>query len=273
MSKSKVKWGIIAAGSIANAFAHSIKYSENSELKSVLGRNEEKVNAFAEKHQIQPFTDQESFFDSEIDAVYVATPHDTHFHYSMEAINRSLHVLCEKPLTVNSTEAMVLMNEAKKQKVFLMEAFMYRTHPQTHEILKLVKEHFQDNKVLISSSFGFNAPVPEDHRLRNPDLAGGAILDVGCYPLSMARLIAGTIDGKPFLDPISMEVSGELDSTGVDADSTAKITFNDKIQAEIKTAIVNEYANDLIIESGDSKLEVSQPGIAVNFRMVNRPLN
>ena len=259
MSKSKVKWGIIAAGSIANAFAHSIKYSENSELKSVLGRNEEKVNAFAEKHQIQPFTNQESFFDSEIDAVYVATPHDTHFHYSMEAINRSLHVLCEKPLTVNSTEAMVLMNEAKKQKVFLMEAFMYRTHPQTHEILKLVKEHFQDNKVLISSSFGFNAPVPEDHRLRNPDLAGGAILDVGCYPLSMARLIAGTIDGKPFLDPISMEVSGELDSTGVDADSTAKITFNDKIQAEIKTAIVNEYANDLIIESGDSKLEVSQP--------------
>ena len=151
------------------------------------------------------------------------------------------------------------MNEAKKQKVFLMEAFMYRTHPQTHEILKLVKEHFQDNKVLISSSFGFNAPVPEDHRLRNPDLAGGAILDVGCYPLSMARLIAGTIDGKPFLDPISMEVSGELDSTGVDADSTAKITFNDKIQAEIKTAIVNEYTNDLIIESGDSKLEVSQP--------------
>ena len=140
-----------------------------------------------------------------------------------------------------------------------MEAFMYRTHPQTHEILKLVKEHFQDNKVLISSSFGFNAPVPEDHRLRNPDLAGGAILDVGCYPLSMARLIAGTIDGKPFLDPINMEVSGELDSTGVDADSTAKITFNDKIQAEIKTAIVNEYANDLIIESGDSKLEVSQP--------------
>ncbi len=140
-----------------------------------------------------------------------------------------------------------------------MEAFMYRTHPQTHEILKLVKEHFQDNKVLISSSFGFNAPVPEDHRLRNPDLAGGAILDVGCYPLSMARLIAGTIDGKPFLDPISMEVSSELDSTGVDADSTAKITFNDKIQAEIKTAIVNEYANDLIIESSDSKLEVSQP--------------
>ena len=73
---------------------------------------------------------------------------------------------------------MVLMNEAKKQKVFLMEAFMYRTHPQTHEILKLVKENFRGKEVLISSSFGFNAPVPEDHRLRNPDLAGGAILDL-----------------------------------------------------------------------------------------------
>ena len=212
----EVRWGIIAVGSIANAFAHSIKYSKNSKLCCVLGRNEEKVNSFAKKHNCLPYFDLETFLSSEIDAVYIATPHDSHIFYSMEAIKRKLHVLCEKPLSVNSTEAMILTNEAKKNGIFLMEAFMYRTHPQTLETLKLCKEYFKDTDVKILSSFGFDAPVDKSHRLRNINLAGGAILDVGCYPLSMARLIAGSLSDEPYLDPISIEVKGSLDATGVD---------------------------------------------------------
>ena len=184
----EVRWGIIAAGSIANAFAHSIKYSDNSKLSCVLGRNEEKVDAFAKKHNCQPYLDLENFLGSDIDAVYIATPHDSHFHYSMAAINKNLNVLCEKPITVNSTEAMIVMNEAKKKGVFLMEAFMYRTHPQTYELINLCKEHLTGSNVKISSSFGFNAQVSDNHRLRNPELAGGAILDVGCYPLSLSLI-------------------------------------------------------------------------------------
>ena len=255
----EVKWGIIAAGSIANAFAHSIKYSENAKLSCVLGRNEEKVNSFAEKHNCQPYLDLDSFLDSDIEAVYVATPHDSHFHYSMEVIKRKLHVLCEKPLSVNSTEAMILMNEAKKNDVFLMEAFMYRTHPQTFEILKICKKYLKETNVKISSSFGFDAPVDKSHRLRNPNLAGGAILDVGCYPLSMARLIAGAINDEQYLDPKSIEVKGSLDSTGVDNKSSANLIFNDNISAYIETSINEELQNNLIIKSDKVEVEVSEP--------------
>ena len=269
----EVKWGIIAAGSIANAFAHSIKYSENATLSCVLGRNEEKVNSFAEKHNCQPYLDLESFLDSGIEAVYVATPHDSHFHYSMEAINRKLHVLCEKPLSVNSTEAMILINEAKKNDVFLMEAFMYRTHPQTFEILELCKKYLKNANVKILSSFGFNAPVDKSHRLRNLNLAGGAILDVGCYPLSMARLIAGTLNDEKYLDPKSIEVKGILDTTGVDNKSSANLIFSDNISAYIETSINEELQNNLIIKSDKVEIEVFEPWHSDNFKMVSTQLS
>ena len=104
----KLKWGVIANGGIANAFAHSIQHSETSELTAVYGRNETKVKTFAEKHQIEAFVDLDKFLESNIDSVYIATPHDTHFLYSMACIRKNLHVLCEKPLTLNSSESMKL---------------------------------------------------------------------------------------------------------------------------------------------------------------------
>ena len=256
----KINWGVIGAGSIASAFAHSIKSSKNATLISVHGRSELKTNKFSKKFNIKAILSLEKFLSSkEIDAVYVATPHNTHFLYSMEAIQSKKHVLCEKPLSVNSVEAMILVNEARKNEVFLMEAFMYRVHPQTKNLLKLLQENFSGEEIKIQSSFGFKADVNQQHRLRNPDLAGGAILDVGCYPLSMSRLIAGAMENKNFLDPLQMEVSSILDETGIDLNATAKIVFSKKIEAEIKTAINEELTNDLVIMSKEKKIEVKQP--------------
>ena len=251
----KINWGVIGAGSIASAFAHSIKSSKNATLISVHGRSELKTNKFSKKFNIKAILSLEKFLSSkEIDAVYVATPHNTHFLYSMEAIHSKKHVLCEKPLSVNSVEAMILVNEARKNEVFLMEAFMYRVHPQTKNLLKLLQENFSGEEIKIQSSFGFQADVNQQHRLRNPDLAGGAILDVGCYPLSMSRLIAGAMENKNFLDPLQMEVSSILDETGIDLNATAKIVFSKKIEAEIKTAINEELTNDLVIMSKKKKI-------------------
>ena len=256
----KINWGVIGAGSIASAFAHSIKSSKNATLISVHGRSELKTNKFSKKFNIKAILSLEKFLSSkEIDAVYVATPHNTHFLYSMEAIQSKKHVLCEKPLSVNSVEAMILVNEARKNEVFLMEAFMYRVHPQTKNLLKLLQENFSGEEIKIQSSFGFKADVNQQHRLRNPNLAGGAILDVGCYPLSMSRLIAGAMENKNFLDPLQMEVSSILDETGIDLNATAKIVFSKKIEAEIKTAINEELTNDLVIMSKEKKIEVKQP--------------
>ena len=259
MPKKKLKWGVIGNGGIANAFSHSIKHSETSELQAVFGRNETKVKNFAQKHEIDSFDKLDNFLKSGIEAVYVATPHVSHFKYSLDCIRSNLHVLCEKPLTINSSESTILINEAQKREVFLMEAFMYRCHPQTFKILEYIEKHFSNKRVFLKSSFGFSADVSKEHRLRNPKLAGGAILDVGCYPLSMARLIGGKLKGLSFAEPSKITVEGELDETGVDAKSTATIKFSENISAEIKTAINENYENNLIVEAENLRLEISDP--------------
>ena len=258
---NKIKWGIIGSGNIADAFAHSVKYCQDSDLVSVFGRNEEAVKQFSAKFTIKSYTNLDSFFTSdEIDAVYIATPHSSHFTYSLEAIKNNKHILCEKPLTMNYLESMTLLSLAKEAKVFLMEAYMYRTHPQTFNILDHL-DLFKNTqeKIFIESSFGFSAELPKEHRLRNPLLGGGAILDVGCYPLSMVKLIAGNLQGMPFADPESINATGRLDETGVDLQSEAHLVFSDQIEAKISCAIDEEYSNDLKIKSGNLELIVEQP--------------
>ena len=203
---SKIRWGIIGTGSIATAFAHSIKYCQYSELIGVFGRGNEKLNSFSSKFDIKSYRDIDNLIASEeIDAVYIATPHSTHYEYTLLAIKNKKHILCEKPITINHLESMVLLNLAKEAEVFLMEAYMYRVHPQTFNILdNLSNFDSTKNKITITSSFGFSADLPESHRLRNQHLGGGAILDVGCYPLSMAKLIAGKLNGLSFADPESI---------------------------------------------------------------------
>ena len=258
---SKIKWGIVGTGSIANAFANSIKYCNDSNLISVYGRNEATLKQFSKKFNIQAHSDINSLLSlNDIDAVYIATPHNSHFEYAFQAIKNKKHVLCEKPITINHIESMVLFGLAKDAEIFLMEAYMYRTHPQTLNILnsvKILRDTQED--IFINCSFGFNAEIPEDHRLRNLMMGGGAILDVGCYPLSMVKLLAGQILDKPHADPESIEVSGELDTTGVDLNSKAHIVFTDNIKANISCAINKEYENNLEVISGNFKLEVSEP--------------
>ncbi len=257
----KIKWGIIGSGSIADAFAHSIKYCESSDLIGIFGRNEKKVAAFATKFNTQAYKNLELFLTEEdIEAVYIATPHSSHYFYTLEAIKNHKHILCEKPLTMNHLESMVLINMAKDAKVFLMEAYMYRVHPQTSNILNNL-DIFKglSQPLLIESSFGFSAELPKEHRLRNPLLGGGAILDVGCYPLSMSKLLAGKLQNLPFADPLSISATGRIDETGVDLQSKAHLVFSNNIEANISCAIDEEYVNNLRISSGSLELIAEQP--------------
>ena len=257
----KIRWGVIGTGAIANAFAHSIKHCNYSELISVYGRNKETLKVFSKKFNINGIDAVEKLLSSnDVDAIYIATPHSSHFKYAIEAIKNKKHVLCEKPIAMNHIESMVLFGLAKDFEVFLMEAYMYRTHPQTFNILQNIEcLRGSNEKVEINSSFGFNAEIPKEHRLRNPMLGGGAIMDVGCYPLSMSKLLAGRLLKKPYADPKSIEACGNLDETGVDSNSKARILFSENIEANISCAINEKYENNLEIISGDYKLSVSQP--------------
>ena len=257
----EINWGVIGPGSIATAFAQSIKNAENSRLIGVFGRNQDKTNSFAEKFHIDAHHNLIDFISStEIDAVYIATPHSEHFIFTLEAIKNGKHVLCEKPFTMNAYESMILLDLANLSNVFLMEAFMYRTHPQTKNILDNLNFILDvKEKVLIEASFGFKADVSAEHRLRNPNLGGGAILDIGCYPLTMTKLIAGHLQGLFFADPKNLSAKGQLDKTGVDLQSHAHLIFSETIEAKISCAINEDFSNNLVISSGEYSINVPEP--------------
>ena len=271
----QINWGIIGSGSIANAFSYSIKASTNSKLTSIFGRNSKKVKSFADKFQISAHHQLDDFISSEeIDAIYIATPHSEHFFYALEAIKNGKHVLCEKPFTMNAFESMVLLDLANVKNVFLMEAFMYRTHPQTRNILDNLN-FLSDakSKIIIEGSFGFKADVSATHRLRNPDLGGGAILDVGCYPLTIAKLIAGQLQGLAFAEPKSLSATGQLDETGVDLQSHAHLIFSDLIEAKISCAINEDFSNDLVISNGKYVIHVPDPWHCGQFQEGNSSIH
>jgi aryl-alcohol dehydrogenase-like predicted oxidoreductase/predicted dehydrogenase len=257
----KINWGIIGPGSIANAFSYSIKNATNSKLISVYGRDPCKTDNFANKFNIDAYHQLDDFLShKDLDAIYIATPHSEHFFYALKVIKNRKHVLCEKPFTMNAFESMVLLDLANTKNVFLMEAFMYRTHPQTKNILDNLN-FLSDakEKIMIEASFGFKADVPSTHRLRNPELGGGAILDVGCYPLTMVKLIAGQLQGLAFADPKSLSATGQIDKTGVDLQSHAHLIFSDLIEAKISCAINEDFSNNLVISNGKYSISVSDP--------------
>ena len=255
-----VKWGVISTGTISKAFCDSIKYSQEGKLAAVASRSSKNLNYFSDKYGVDTYDSYDALLnDSTIDAVYIGTPHSSHFDLSLKTLRSGKHLLCEKPMTMNSTEAMILLNESRKLNLFFMEAFMYRCHPLTHQMLELVKQEFTNQEVLIESSFGFTADVDEKHRLKNPELGGGSILDIGCYPLSMVRLIAGNLLEKSFADPLTISASGELTTAKIDLNAKAELEFSPKIKATIKSAINKEYENSLKISSGDKQIFVKEP--------------
>ena len=166
-----INWGILGTGLIARALAVSMQDSIDSNLLAVASRTIENAEKFGSKYNCLSVQGYENLIkNEEIQAIYIATPHNSHFELALASLNARKSVLCEKPMTMNSTEAMVLIDAARKNNVLLMEAFMYRTHPQTEKIREIVKKRFKEGPLSIQASFGFSAKVPEEHRLVNPDL-------------------------------------------------------------------------------------------------------
>ncbi len=147
-----------------------------------------------------------------MEAVYIATPHPMHADWALKAAKAGKHILCEKPLTMNHPDSARVVDAARRNRVFLMEAFMYRCHPQTARLVELIRKKCVGEVRLIQASFCFEAPVDVHHRLFNPRLGGGGILDIGCYPVSMARLIAGAVLGKPFAEPLEVKGTAVIGS-------------------------------------------------------------
>ena len=142
-----------------------------------------RAQEFSEPYKCKSFEGYVNLISqAEVDAIYVATPHTSHFELSAECLRNKKAVLCEKPMTINATETMALIDLSRKNDTLLMEAFMYKLHPQTKKISQIVQEHLE-SPLSINAEFCFSVDVPESHRLVNKKLGGGSILDIGCYPM------------------------------------------------------------------------------------------
>ena len=258
-----VRWGILATGRIAGTFADAIAASDTAVLTAVGSRTADAAARFVrDRADVTPHGSYEALLaDADIDAVYVATPHPQHAQWTIRALEAGKAVLCEKPMAVNHAQAMAMVEAAREQDAFLMEAFMYRTHPITERVVRMVRAGAIGEVRHIDASFGFAAPFSAESRLYRNDLAGGGIMDVGCYAVSMCRLIAaaaaGTTPGEE--EPEDVRAVASFADTGVDAWSAAVLRFPSGIVAQVATAVSVALPNRVTISGSHGSIRIARP--------------
>ncbi len=258
-SKNKpIRWGIIGAGGIAKAFLRGLNGTDSSDLVAIGSRNPAKASLKTDFPGARIHDGYDALLaDPEVDAVYVSTPHPWHAQWGIRAAEAGKHALIEKPLGLTAFQAEAMFDAARKAGTFMGEAFMYRLHPHTQILVDLVRSGVIGEVRMIKSSFGFAMPkfMPE-HRLYANDLAGGGILDVGCYPVSMARLIAGAAAGEPFLDPVKTLGVAHLGLEGTDEWASAVLKFPNEVIAEVSCSVSVQQDNVLRIIGTLGRIEV-----------------
>ena len=190
----QLRWGIIGPGKIAAHFANDLKLFDNAILSAVASRNQQRASDFAREFQIAHVYDsyERLFASDSVDVVYIATPHVFHKDLAIRAMNNGKHVLCEKPLGVNSLEVEAMITTARKNGVFLMEALWSRFNPAIHKVKQLAEQGILGEITYVNADFAFYAlDRPKESRLLNLELAGGTLLDIGIYPVFLAYLFLG----------------------------------------------------------------------------------
>jgi len=263
---SKLNWGIIGTGGIAGSFANALKDSKTGELLAVGSRAQETADAFGGRFNIpRRYSSYDDMLaDSDVGAVYNALPNHLHAEWSVKAARAGKHVLCEKPLTINAAEAEKMLAKVKETGVFLMEAFMYRCHPQTAKLAELIRDGAIGDVRMIQATFAYSLGESEEAygniRLRN-DVCGGGIMDVGCYTMSIARLIAGAALGmSKSAEPEDVAGAAHIGETGrVDEWAAAAVRFPNGVIANLICAAKVSVKSDVHVWGSQGDMEVPAP--------------
>jgi predicted dehydrogenase len=226
-----IKWGILATGEIASAFVQDLERVPDAEAVAVGSRSHASAERFAVRHGIERAHGSwaELAADPDVDVVYVATPHVAHLGAASLCIAAGKAVVCEKPLTINAGEAERLVIDARHRGVFLMEAMWMRTNPAIRRVAELVADGAIGEVRVVRADFGLAGPFEPTHRLRDPELGGGALLDLGVYPVSLAHLLLGV--------PATVAASARLTPEGVDAGTGMLLGFDSGAVALLNCSI------------------------------------
>lgn len=259
----RLAWGILGTGRIAGIFAKGVTRSMSGSLVAVGSRHQTSADRFGGQFNIPcRYGSYEALLaDPRVQAVYIATPHPMHTEWAIRAAEAGKHILCEKPLTINHAEAMAVIEAAREHDVFLMEAFMYRCHPQVARLIELIRLKVIGDVRMIQATFSYNAPYDPTSNIFSNELGGGGILDVGCYCVSMARLVAGVAMGKDFAEPIEVKGTAQLCPGGTDVCAAASLRFPGGIIAQLATGTTVNQENVVRIFGSQGHILVPVPWV------------
>lgn len=263
MMKSKLNWGVVGTGGIAAAFAEALERSSRCRVVNVIGTSPEKAQAFRQQWGLPAASAnlQELLGDKSVEAVYIASPHPAHEAQAIACIEAGKHVLCEKPITLTAESAASVIAAAEKRRVFLMEAYMYRCHPLMRELIARLKDGVIGTIRHVRADFAFRVPRDPMGRLFKLELGGGSILDVGGYPVSFSRLIAGLVEGAQLAEPIKLQAAGRTGPTGADELAMAFLTFASGFTAEVTSATYYAAGEAAVVFGDAGKIVLPNPWI------------
>jgi len=232
MSEKKVRWGVISTANIGRwAVNPAIQASQNGELIAVASRDEARAREFAEQGGIPiAYGSYEALLaDDDIDAVYIPLPNGLHREWTIRAAEAGKHVLCEKPLALSEAECREMAAAADANGVKLMEAFMYRFHPRSELMIDMMRGGHVGELRMIQSVFTFRLKSPDNIRL-DPELGGGALMDVGCYCVNLSRTAAGC-------EPVEAQAIAVQSPSGVDEMMTGTLRFPNDLLASFQCGL------------------------------------
>ena len=250
---AKIHWGILSTGRIAGILAEALAYLPDAELVAVGSRSAEAAQIFGEKYHVphRHASYEALAADPDVEVIYVATPHNLHYENSMLCLEHGKAVLCEKPFTLNAPQAAQLIAAARQKKLFLMEAMWTRYLPATVKVRQMVAAGDIGEVRMVTADLGFHANYDPQGRLFNPQLAGGALMDVGCYVVSFASMLLGT--------PQKVAGLSHLGNTGVDEQTGILLGYDDDRLAVLSCAVSTSTPTDGYVLGSKGSLRLHAP--------------
>ncbi len=247
-----MKWGIMSTAHINRLFIAGARQTADVEIVAVASRDQARAEQYAREHGIErAHGSYEALLDDDgIEALYISLPNSMHVEWSIKALEAGKHVLCEKPLGRRSHEVEQAFEVAQRNDRLLMEAFMYRHNPQTKRLKELADGGAVGRVRLIRGAFSFHTASASDVRL-STDLAGGALMDVGCYCVSGARLIAG--------EPERVSAEQVLGGDGVDIVFTGTMRFTDDVLGHFDAGLALASRDELEVVGEHGSLFLDDP--------------
>jgi D-xylose 1-dehydrogenase (NADP+, D-xylono-1,5-lactone-forming) len=253
MSVTELNWGIVGCGSIATAaIAPAIRWSSNGRLLAIGSRDGAKATLkAAELGAERAYAPYDALLaDPDVTAIYIGLPNGLHEEWAVRAAHAGKHVLCEKSLTLSAASARRISSTFAERRLRLVEGFMYRHHPQWNVVKRLLDDRAIGDVRLLRASLSGRCP-PDDHRW-SPELGGGVLYDVACYPLNVARFVLRA-------EPIRVSALGLLHTTGVDRAVAATMEFPDGVLATATSSFDAEHEEGLVIVGTRGRIEVERP--------------